>query len=113
MEEDQSTARFMAVVEQIGKSAPVAIDATGAALIAAVHLGIGSDSRSLSNRLGIAHALVLREINSLSGKMLTIVKRDTRTQRTFVALPNEAETLALSASEIWLKRSLSTAPDMP
>lgn len=109
MDEDQSAARFMAVVEQISKTAPVAIDATGAAIIAAIHLGIGSDSRSLSNKLGIAHALVLREINALSGKMLTIVKRDARTQRTFVELTDDARALALSASKIWLKPSLSNS----
>ncbi|KAA3510166.1 hypothetical protein CPJ18_15550 [Agrobacterium rosae] len=97
----------MAVVEQISQTAPVAIDATGAALVAAVHLGIGTDSRSLSNKLGIAHALVLREINALSGRMLTIVKRDARTQRTWVELTDEASSVALSASKSLLKRSLS------
>ncbi len=107
MNEDQSAARFMAVVEQISKTAPVALDATGAALIAAVHLGIGGDSRSLSNKLGIAHALVLREINALSGQFLTIVKRDARTQRTWVELTEKALSLALSASELVLKPSLS------
>ncbi len=107
MNDDQSAARFLAVVEQISQTAPVALDATGAALIAAVHLGIGSDSRSLSNRLGIAHALVLREINGLSVRMLTIVKRDPRTQRTWVELTDEAASLAQSASEILLRSSLS------
>ncbi|SCX28325.1 hypothetical protein [Agrobacterium rosae] len=106
-DEDQSAARFLAVAEQISQTAPVAIDATGAALVAAVHLGIGTDSRSLSNRLGIAHALVLREINALSGRMLTIVKRDARTQRTWVELTDEASFVALSASESLLKRPLS------
>ncbi|NTE86430.1 hypothetical protein [Agrobacterium rubi] len=107
MDDDQSAARFLAVAEQISQTAPVALDATGAALIAAVHLGIGNDSRSLSNKLGIAHALVLREINGLSGRMLTIVKRDTRTQRTWVDLTDEASSLASSASEILLKSSLA------
>ncbi len=107
MNDDQSAARFLAVVEQISQTAPVALDANGAALIAAVHLGIGSDSRSLSNRLGIAHALVLREINGLSVRMLTIVKRDPRTQRTWVELTDEAVSLAQSASEFLLKSSLS------
>lgn len=107
MNEDQSAARFLAVVEQIGETAPVALDATGAALIAAIHLGIGNDSRSLSNKLGIAHALVLREINALSGTMLTIVKRDARTQRTWVELTQEAERLAFEASEVLLKPTLS------
>ncbi len=107
MNDDQSAARFLAVVEQISLTAPVVLDATGAALIAAVHLGIGNDSRSLSNKLGIAHALVLREINALSGRMLTIIKRDTRTQRTWVELTDEASSLASSASQILLKSSLA------
>lgn len=107
MDDDQSAARFLAVAEQISQTAPVALDATGAALIAAVHLGIGNDSRSLSNKLGIAHALVLREINGLSGRMLTIVKRDMRTQRTWVDLTDAASSLASSASEILLKSSLA------
>ena len=99
MNDDQSAARFLAVVEQISQTAPVALDVTGAALVAAVHLGIGNDSRSLSNKLGIAHALVLREINALSGRMITIVKRDARTQRTWVELTDEASAVALSAVE--------------
>lgn len=103
MNDDQSAARFLAVAEQISLTAPVALDATGAALVAAIHLGIGTDSRSLSNKLGIAHALVLREINALSGQFVTIVKRDARTQRTWVELTNEASSLALSASELLLK----------
>ncbi|UHS56632.1 hypothetical protein [Agrobacterium vaccinii] len=107
MNDDQSAARFLAVAEQISQTAPVALDATGAALVAAVHLGIGNDSRSLSNKLGIAHALVLREINALSGRMLTIVKRDARTQRTWVDLTDEASSLASSASQILLKSSLT------
>ncbi|MET0171559.1 MAG: hypothetical protein ABW206_04090 [Agrobacterium vaccinii] len=107
MNDDQSAARFLAVAEQISQTAPVALDATGAALIAAVHLGIGNDSRSLSNKLGIAHALVLREINALSGRMLTIVKRDARTQRTWVELTDEASSLASSASQILLRSSLA------
>jgi hypothetical protein len=111
MNEDQSAARFMAVVEQISQTAPVALDATGAALIAAVHLGIGSDSRSLSNKLGIAHALVLREINALSGQFLTIVKRDARTQRTCLELTDEASSLALAASDLLQKPSLSQSSE--
>ncbi|KIP99144.1 hypothetical protein RU07_21050 [Agrobacterium tumefaciens] len=106
MNEDQSAARFMAVVEQISHTAPVALDATGAALIAAVHLGVGTDSRSLSNKLGIEHALVLREINTLSGRFLTIGKRDARTQRTWVELTSEASELASSASNVALQDTL-------
>ena len=99
MNDDQSATRFFAVVERIEKAAPVEIDATGAALIAAIHLGVGSDSRSLSNKLGMAHALVLREITALSDRFLKLVKRDARTQRTFVELTEEGSALAQQATE--------------
>ncbi len=109
MDEDQSAARFLAVVEEIEKTAPVALDATGAALIAAIYFGIGSDSRSLSNKLGIAHAIVLRSISSLSGRLLTVAKRDTRTQRTFLELTDEGKALAHSASDVPIDRTSSTS----
>ncbi len=115
MDDDQSAARFMAVADEISKAAPVAlgttinveVSATGAALIAAIHFGIGRDSRSLSNKLGIAHALVLREINALAGTLVTVTRRDARTQRTFVELTSDAETLAQSASQNCAMPSLS------
>ena len=97
--DDQSATRFFAVVEEIGKSAPVAMDATGAALIAAIYLGVGTDSRSLSNRLGIAHALVLREITALSDRFLTVSRRDLRTQRTWLELTSEGTDLATRSVE--------------
>lgn len=109
MRDDDPAARFLAVADRISQTAPVAIDATGAALIAAVHLGVGSDSRSLANKLGIAHALVLREINALDGRMMTTEKRDARTQRTWVKLTEEASALALAASDVLLKPSLEDA----
>lgn len=84
--------RFLDIAGGIAKQAGT--DATGGAIIAAVHLGIASDSRSLSNRLGIAHALVLREIATLSGPFITIEKRDTRTQRTFISLTSQGAELA-------------------
>lgn len=97
MSEDGSTERFMAMVDKIMETAPEGVDATGAALLCAIHLGIGSDSRSLSKKLGIAHALVLREITALSGTYLTVTKRDDRTQRTFVALSPTGENITEAA----------------
>lgn len=97
--DDQSATRFFAVVEEIGKSAPVAMDATGAALIAALYLGVGSDSRSLSNTLGIAHALILREISALSDQFLKVSRRDARTQRTWLELTSEGSELASRSVE--------------
>lgn len=86
MSEDTSAERFMAMVEKIMETALDGLDTSGAALLCAIHLGIGSDSRSLSKKLGIAHALVLREITAMSGRFLAVTKRDDRTQRTFVEL---------------------------
>lgn len=55
-----------------------------AAILAALELGIACDSRTFSRLLGIAHALVLREVTALAqrGDALRIVKRDERTLRT-------------------------------
>ena len=97
--EDQTATRFFAVVEEIGKTAPVSINATGAALIAAIFLGVGSDSRSLSNKLGIAHAIVLREITALSSRFLTISRRNARTQRTWLELTREGAELARQSAD--------------
>ncbi|MBC8716917.1 hypothetical protein [Ochrobactrum sp. Marseille-Q0166] len=55
----------------------------GAGIIAALVLGAASDSRSFARILGVAHALVLREIAALSaeGGYIDIRKSDERTQR--------------------------------
>ncbi|WP_313616976.1 hypothetical protein [Agrobacterium sp.] len=97
MSDEGSAERFMAMVDKMMETAPDGVDATGAALLAAIHLGIGADSRSLSKKLGIAHALVLREITALSGTYLTVTKRDDRTQRTFVTLSPSGEEMTTTA----------------
>ncbi|RWR05700.1 hypothetical protein [Paenirhodobacter populi] len=57
-------------------------------LLAAVALGLSGDSRGFARDFGIAHALVLREVNILSGDLglLTVTRNDERTQRSFLAL---------------------------
>ncbi|ALN72573.1 hypothetical protein M673_07590 [Aureimonas sp. AU20] len=63
-----------------------ALSPIGAAIVAACAEGLASDSRSVSNGLGIAHALVLREIHALRAQgILDITRRDARTMRTFYA----------------------------
>ncbi|PVE56337.1 hypothetical protein [Rhizobium rhizogenes] len=99
MDEEDTATRFMAAVDEVLRIAPAGLQPTGAALIVAVHIGLGSDSRSLSNKLGIAHALVLREISALSGTLLHIIRREARTQRTFVELTEMAKALATTASK--------------
>ncbi|MBY5585702.1 hypothetical protein [Rhizobium leguminosarum] len=49
-----------------------------AGLLVAAELGIAHDSRDFARKLGIAHSLVLRELNVLAERegVLQIVKRD-------------------------------------
>ena len=66
-----------------------------AALLMAAHLGVASDSRTFSNKVGVAHALALRELNALAetSEFLHISKRDARTLRTHYVLSVQARTL--------------------
>ena len=68
----------------------------GAAILAAIEFGIANDSRLFSNRLGIEHALVLREITALSSAelgLLEILQRNERTQKTSFALTGKGQEL--------------------
>ncbi|NSX90688.1 hypothetical protein [Agrobacterium tumefaciens] len=94
MDEEQSAAAFMAAVEQIRKATSQELTATGAAILLAIHLDIATDSRSIANRLGLAHALVLREIAALSPRYVRVTKRDARTQRSFLEATAEGQALA-------------------
>ena len=74
---------YMALVDAL-EAQSGRISRLGAGILAAAALEIASDSRSFARILGVAHALVLREISALSadGGYISIVKRDERTQRT-------------------------------
>jgi len=79
------TERFMAQVERITVAQPH-LTQLQAALIAAALLGIAQDSRSFARLLGLAHALVLRELNALAeAGLVEITRRDPRTMRAFYA----------------------------
>lgn len=55
-----------------------------AGIIIAAEQNIARDSRTFARLLGLAHALVLREITTLCDQNhLTITKQDARTLRTF------------------------------
>jgi hypothetical protein len=72
----------------------------GAAILAALHYGIAKDSRAFSLKLGIEHALALREVTALSSAelgLLQVVSRSERTQRTSFALTDKGRNLALRA----------------
>lgn len=98
MEEEQSAAAFMAAVERVQESSSQALTATGAAILLAVYLNIAADSRSIANRLGLAHALILREITLLSPRFVRVTKRDARTQRSFLETTEEGQALAAASS---------------
>jgi len=87
MSEQASDAdRFMAQVERIARAHPQ-LTQLQAALVAAALLGIAHDSRSFARMLGLAHALVLRELNALAEMdgFVAVTRRDARTMRTFYA----------------------------
>ena len=98
MEEEQSAAAFMAAVERVQESSSQVLTATGAAILLAVYLNIAADSRSIANRLGLAHALILREITLLSPHFVRVIKRDARTQRSFLETTEEGQALAAASS---------------
>lgn len=98
MEEEQSAAAFMAAVERVQESSSQVLTAMGAAILLAVYLNIAADSRSIANRLGLAHALILREITLLSPRFVRVIKRDARTQRSFLETTEEGQALAAASS---------------
>lgn len=100
MNDEKSAASFMAMVEQMQQGSSQALTATGAAILLAIHLEIATDSRSIANRLGLAHALVLREITALSPRFLRVARRDPRTQRSFLEATAEGQALAASSARI-------------
>lgn len=100
MNDEKSAASFMAMVEQMQQGSSQALTATGAAILLAIHLEIATDSRSIANRLGLAHALVLREITALSPRFLRVARRDARTQRSFLEATVGGQALAASSSRI-------------
>lgn len=59
-----------------------------AGILAAAELGIATDSVAFGKALGISHALVLREIETLEHDLglVYVTSRNPRTQRTFYEL---------------------------
>ena len=78
---------FVALVEAIRRQ-DATLSPLGAGIITAISEAIVDDSRTFARLFGIAHALVLREINLLCGPQgpIQIVRRDARTQRTHLQL---------------------------
>ncbi|MGN7960148.1 hypothetical protein [Brucella sp. 22210] len=91
---DQAAADYMALVEKLTGNAPD-LSSLGAGIIAALALGVAADSRGFARVLGVAHALVLREVNLLGadGGYIVITQRDPRTQRTRYELSSAGQQL--------------------
>jgi hypothetical protein len=75
--------RFLALVDEVRGAEP-ALSPLGAALLLAWHLGVAKDSRDFARRLGVEHALALRELTILAEQLelVAITSRNARTQRT-------------------------------
>ncbi|MBY4618300.1 hypothetical protein OS035_29240 [Rhizobium sp. 268] len=80
--------RFFALVAA-AQAGDIRLTSIQAGLLVAAELGIARDSRAFARKLGIAHSLVLRELNALAARegVLEIVKRDPRTMRVHYTLP--------------------------
>ncbi|EJC83455.1 hypothetical protein Rleg4DRAFT_6802 [Rhizobium leguminosarum bv. trifolii WSM2297] len=87
-EEPADVDRFLALVAS-AQEGDIRLTSIQAGLLVAAELGIARDSRVFARKLGIAHSLVLRELNALaeSQDVLEIVKRDPRTMRVHYMLP--------------------------
>lgn len=66
-----------------------------AGILVALDLGLARDSRTFARRFDIAHALVLRECTMLTEDLglITIIRRDERTQRLFPELTEKGRAL--------------------
>ncbi|GAA4160147.1 hypothetical protein [Shinella granuli] len=84
--EAEEAGDFLALVARLQGEDP-RLTGIQAALFAAVRTGVASDSRTFARRLGLAHALVLRELNALAEQgAIRIDGRDARTMRTRYSL---------------------------
>ncbi|MGO7970401.1 hypothetical protein ACC705_05275 [Rhizobium ruizarguesonis] len=92
-EEASNVDRFLALVAA-AQGRDIGLTSIEAGLLVAAELGIARDSRAFARLLGIAHSLVLRELNVLAERegVLQIVKRDLRTMRVHYTLPPRNET---------------------
>ncbi|QND37205.1 hypothetical protein HB771_00370 (plasmid) [Rhizobium leguminosarum bv. viciae] len=93
MSEEASDAdRFLALVAA-AQVRDIRLTSIQAGLPVAADLGIARDSRAFARLLGIAHSLVLRELNVPAERegVLQIVKRDLRTMRVHYTLPPRDE----------------------
>lgn len=95
---DISEGEILDLVTSIRSVAP-AVSPVGGGILAALHLGITKDSRTFARLFGIPHAIVLREITDLSERqsLVTVVYRNSRTQRTELAFTGPGQELLLQS----------------
>ncbi|WP_412777824.1 hypothetical protein [Thalassospira lucentensis] len=101
--------QFMDLVSRLITAQPE-LTPIQAGIIVAAQQNIAHDSRTFARLLGLAHALVLRELNVLlqSGDAIELVKRDDRTLRTFYT-----PTVAANDAFLPLSKSTSDLPGAP
>ena len=94
MSEAPDSQLFMSRVDALLKEGALQISPLAAGIVVAVDMGI-ADSRSFARRLGVEHALVLREISHLSGPdgLVMVTGRHDKTLRTSLALSTRGESL--------------------
>ena len=97
MPDNLTEAEFLARVDAI-RAQDQGLSPLVAGIVAALSQRIATDSRSFAKLFGIAHALVLREINQLVGPdaPIEITRREARTQRTRLKLTVKGEALCRS-----------------
>lgn len=86
---------FERSIQTLLEQNPMGLSPLAAGVIAACKTGIVKDSRDISNKLGIEHALILRECILLEHEhdLVEISEKNERTQRVKIFLKDGAQEL--------------------
>ncbi|MTI01950.1 hypothetical protein [Roseibium sp. RKSG952] len=86
---------MMNTVTSLMAESPEHLSPIGAGVLVAAHFGVSSDSRSFASKLGVAHALVLRECVTLAEEhqLISLENREERSQRLFYSLTAQGHDL--------------------
>ena len=84
---------LMQTISDLLERNPDDLSPLAAGVLAAAHLGLSQDSRSFATKLGIAHALVLRECVALAEdhRLIDLDGRHDRSQRVFFSLTEKGQ----------------------
>jgi DNA-binding MarR family transcriptional regulator len=82
---------LMQTITDLIEGNPDVLSPLAAGVLAAAHHGLSQDSRSFAAKLGIAHALVLRECVALAEdhRLIDLDDRHDRSQRVFFSLTEQ------------------------